>query len=917
MKKCAFALLLLAACKSSTQVRLERDLEEAARAEQQGDYLRAVQIYESCRGRSDDPKLEPEIDRRSRAAADKAMAQGEQMEAEGAHLRAAQFFEKLHAVAHGMLGERVTTALARARNAAYEKAVAEGRAHEGAGRYREAVASYESVATIAEKLGKGAELATLLDSARRGHFDAEVAQGKAAAERRDWARAVSIYEGIRPTAQKIGRTAELDDLLTQAFTGWYSDAGDKAAGYVRSREWDRAIQTYESARRAARAIGREEELDRAIADAKVSRGLDRGQQYEERQNWSEAIRTYEEIQPLAQKTGRAEEVEQRLTRCREKRYDQAMANGEQFERSGDWSRALAEYRSVENIARMLGRSDELNRRIANVRVREALAQGEALESQGRWRDAIRRYEEIEPQARDVGLGEEVARRLASARSGLVRAERDRAQEHARRGDYQAAIDTLLAVRELARQIGEDQAIDQDIHSYKGKRFDQALEQARAMRNDGDFDGALRFYESMRALAREIGREDELDRHVRLCAGERFDQSCAHGRRLEQEGRWDEAIQYYQGLSDLARSAGQEEALRQHILRCRNGRFDAALAAARECERQDDWSGAIAHYERLLGWADDLGRREEVQGYIRVCREELALLNYPHGSFEEHSWVMPGDVTAMAFDSAGTRFAVGDSTGQVWVYDLSDHCTCSYKLDAQNKVHDVAISPDGQYVAATAVRSVTVWDTRRGRRLVDFDVADEAHAIAFSPDGTEVLVGRENGTVEAWVWRNSRKRMAFRGHRSCVNWIGWLPGNKHFVTVCQGGEARRWDWDAGECRASMTLSEQGVRHASFGARWMGTVEGDSAIGIYDPTSFQSHLRLQTSGPTVCALVGRDRFLMVADATGSFRAYNVRRREMAHHQEIHKSAVTALLLHPDGYRFATASKDRDVKLWQRRR
>ena len=158
-------------------------------------------------------------------------------------------------------------------------------------------------------------------------------------------------------------------------------------------------------------------------------------------------------------------------------------------------------------------------------------------------------------------------------------------------------------------------------------------------------------------------------------------------------------------------------------------------------------------------------------------------------------------------------------------------------------------------------------------------------------------------------------MSFRGHRSCVNWIGWLPGNNHFVTVCGSGEARRWDWNEGECRATMTLSDQGLRHAAFGGRTMATVGADDAVSVWDPMSFQSSVRFQTTGPTVCALVGRGRYLMVADAAGGLRTIDVRRNQTAHSQAACEDGVVGILVHPDGLRFATAGKDRTVKIWRR--
>ena len=73
---------------------------------------------------------------------------------------------------------------------------------------------------------------------------------------------------------------------------------------------------------------------------------------------------------------------------------------------------------------------------------------------------------------------------------------------------------------------------------------------------------------------------------------------------------------------------------------------------------------------------------------------------------------------------------------------------------EDGVTTVAISPDGQYVAAGSLdKSVRVWDVRTGyvvERLDGLDGhKDSVYSVAFAPNGRDLVSGSLDKTIKMW------------------------------------------------------------------------------------------------------------------------------------------------------------------------
>ena len=116
-----------------------------------------------------------------------------------------------------------------------------------------------------------------------------------------------------------------------------------------------------------------------------------------------------------------------------------------------------------------------------------------------------------------------------------------------------------------------------------------------------------------------------------------------------------------------------------------------------------------------------------------------------------------------------------------------------------------------------------WDAAGGRELLTLKGhASAVRSVSWSPDGTRLATGSEDGTAKVWDAAGGRELLTLKGHAGPVCSVSWSPDGTRLATGSEDGTAKVWDAAGG--RELLTLKGH-TRHGLV----RGLVAGRDAAG----------------------------------------------------------------------------------------
>jgi WD40 repeat protein len=163
--------------------------------------------------------------------------------------------------------------------------------------------------------------------------------------------------------------------------------------------------------------------------------------------------------------------------------------------------------------------------------------------------------------------------------------------------------------------------------------------------------------------------------------------------------------------------------------------------------------------------------------------------------------------AVAYSPDGQRVLAGAGGDTAYLWDLKTGRTLQtfvFKPTAAQQTKDadprgqwdrvcaVAFAPDGEQVLTGGDRGSHLWDAKTGKLLRSFS-GDRwgVYAVAYSPDGKLLLTGSGDGTVRIWDAKSGEQRKTLK-NANIVYAAVFSPDGKSLVAGGRGNDTRLWD-----------------------------------------------------------------------------------------------------------------------------
>jgi WD40 repeat protein len=146
------------------------------------------------------------------------------------------------------------------------------------------------------------------------------------------------------------------------------------------------------------------------------------------------------------------------------------------------------------------------------------------------------------------------------------------------------------------------------------------------------------------------------------------------------------------------------------------------------------------------------------------------------------------------------------------------------------VRGIAFSPDGKHFATSswggnvgrtvngAMRTeklpnqVKIWETATGQER--FTLSGGGLGVAFSPDGTRLASGSQEGLVTVWDASTGKELLTLRGHAGAVSSVAFSPDGDRIASASHDHTVKIWDAGTGQEVLALSGNDEPVESVAF-------------------------------------------------------------------------------------------------------
>ena len=242
---------------------------------------------------------------------------------------------------------------------------------------------------------------------------------------------------------------------------------------------------------------------------------------------------------------------------------------------------------------------------------------------------------------------------------------------------------------------------------------------------------------------------------------------------------------------------------------------------------------------------------------------------------------------------------------------------------------IALSPDGQTLAAGAEDRVSLWDLRtRSMTALIGTNAGNSYSIGYSPDGRTLATSHSVlRCVKLWEVATGRQVGQWTNFTHWVLWAAFSPDGRTLITTSGEpyredtvGEVKLWDLASGREIREFQGHPSWVFQATFAPAGKAAVAvsgGGGAVTLWNPETGMLLTRLTGHhGFTIPVTFSHDgRLLAVGDEGGYLWVWDWADGRLEMVLRAHDAPIYAVAFSPDDQLLVTGSRDRTARIWHR--
>jgi WD40 repeat protein len=193
----------------------------------------------------------------------------------------------------------------------------------------------------------------------------------------------------------------------------------------------------------------------------------------------------------------------------------------------------------------------------------------------------------------------------------------------------------------------------------------------------------------------------------------------------------------------------------------------------------------------------------------------------------------------------------------------------------------------------------------------------ALAVAISPAGKTLAVGRMDKKIELWNLETGKLDRTLAGHAGPVSCVAFSPDGNRLASGAADGKAKVWDVASGAETDTLTGHEAQIWAIAFsrdGTR-LASASDDRTVRLWEAATGKELRVLSGHAGSVSsvAFTPDGRHLASSGADKTIKLWDAERGQEERAFVGHDGAVSQVVFSPDGKRLASAGGDRTVRLW----